>query len=181
MGFQLTVVAQDFKNAALTDIFTKARSASGHTLIPQQSAMLRLTKILMRKGHAAFLSDLSMRPSKAAGLIECFGFKTCVPLLHVLLAQRSGLAVLPAVTIPKEDGRFAVKLYTCLWPTKNDAPADIAQQCWDVFEKEIRAQPELWLWMYKHWRYLPGDSTDARYPDYANASKPFAKLVKTQP
>ena len=132
MGFDFTVVAQDFKNTALTDIFTEARKASGHNVIAQQSAMLKLTKALARKGHAAFLADLSMKPSRASGLIECFGFKTCVPMLHVMLAQKVGLAVQPCLTIPKEDGRFTIKLFTCLWPNKDSVPGEVAQHCWNV-------------------------------------------------
>ena len=44
-------------------------------------------------------------------------------------------------------------------------------------EKAIRAYPEGWLWMYKHWRYLPGTERDPIYPDYANRYEPFRKMV----
>lgn len=176
-GFRFTVVAQDFKNPALTDIFTQARQASGHTIIPQQSAMLRLTKALSRGSSAGFLTDLNVKPGRAAAIIECFGLKTCVTTLHVLLAQRLKLTILPEFCIPLEDGRYHMKVFRPIHPKEGDSPQAIAQQCWDIFEQAIRAQPHLWMWMYKHWRYLPGDQTDERYPDYANASSAFKKML----
>ena len=177
-GFRHTIVAQDFKNPALTDIFTSARQASGHTVIPQQSAMLRLTKALSRGSNAGFLTDLNVKPGRAAAVIECFGLKTCVTTLHVMLAQRLGLTILPALCFLLEDGRYRVKVFRPIKPDADTSPQVIAQQCWDIFEKEIREQPELWMWMYKHWRYLPDDDTTGRYPDYANINKAFIKLLR---
>ncbi len=177
-GFRHTIVAQDFKNPALTDLFTSARQTSGHTVIPQQSAMLRLTKALSRGSNAGFLTDLNVRPGRAAAIIECFGLKTCVTTLHVMLAQRLGLTILPALCFPLEDGRYRVKVFHPITPRVDEEPQMIAQHCWDLFEKEIRQHPELWMWMYKHWRYLPDDESNERYPDYANISRAFVKLLR---
>lgn len=177
-GFRHTIVAQDFKNPALTDIFTQARQASGHTVIPQQSAMLRLTKALSRGSNAGFLTDLNVKPGRAAAIIECFGLKTCVTTLHVLLAQRLKLVILPALCIPLEDGRYHMKVFRPIHLQEGDSAQAIAQQCWALFELAIREQPHLWMWMYKHWRYLPGDDNNERYPDYANASNAFAKMLR---
>lgn len=177
VGIRHTIVAQDFKNPALTDIFTAARQSSGHTVIPSQSAMLRLTKALSRGSNAGFLTDLNVKPGRAAAVIDCFGLKTCVTTLHVLLAQRLKLDILPAVCLPLEDGRYRLKVYPPIHVSPDDAPETVAQRCWDLFETEIRQQPELWMWMYKHWRYLPGNTTDERYPEYANQSRAFAKLL----
>ena len=41
----------------------------------------------------------------------------------------------------------------------------------------IRKNPECWLWMYKHWRYLPTTQRDSSYPEYANPSQPFRDLI----
>lgn len=177
-GIRHTIVAQDFKNPSLTAIFTAARESTGHNVIPSQSAMLRLTKSLSRGSNAGFLTDLNVRPGRAAAVIDCFGLKTCVTTLHVLLAQRLKLPILPAICLPMEDGRYHVKVFAPLHISEADVPAKVAQQCWNIFEKEIRQRPELWMWMYKHWRYLPGDSADEHYPEYANPSRAFSKLMQ---
>ena len=174
-GVPMTTVAQDFKNPALTPVFQTLRGAAGHALIPRQGAFVRLVKVLGRGGSVAMLTDLNMQPSKATTIVQCFGLKTCVTAVHALITQRFGRAVIPAVCVPLEDGRYQLKSFPPLLASSaEDVPA-VVQQCWDVFEREIRKQPELWMWMYKHWRYLPGDETDALYPDYANASAPFRK------
>ena len=178
LGMRYTIVAQNFKNPALTDIFTQAREVSGHEVIPQQSAMLRLTKALARGSNAGFLTDLNVKPGRAAAVIECFGMKTCVTTLHVLLAQRLKLPIQPALCLPLDDGRYQVKLLPRFTPPADAAPRAVAQQCWDLFEKQIRARPDLWMWMYKHWRYLPEATQSEHYPDYANVSKDFAKLMR---
>jgi hypothetical protein len=56
-------------------------------------------------------------------------------------------------------------------------PQEIAQACWDCFEPAVRRNPAPWLWMYKHWRYLPPDA-QRPYPEYANPSPHFRRLIE---
>jgi lauroyl/myristoyl acyltransferase len=175
--FEFTIVAQDFKNPKLTDIFRRLREHSGHTVISQQGAMLRLMKTLKRQGHAALLTDLNVAPGRAATAITCFGLKTCVTTLHVQLAQRLGLAIIPGVCVPMPDGTYEIHIFGSIQPKPEDSQAAIAQEVWDHFEKAIRERPECWLWMYKHWRYIPGAARDPAYPAYANPSKAFGEMV----
>jgi len=179
VGYQdieLTVIAQDFKNAGLTDIFAKLRQGSGHQVIPQQGAMLRLMKELKRKGNTALLTDLNVKPNKSTAVIDCFGLKTCVTTLHASLARRLDLPVILGLCKPLDDGTYHL-IFKVI--SHKDYPSDAAmtQAVWDYFEKIIREYPENWLWMYKHWRYLPGLIRDPLYPPYANTSSPFRKLM----
>jgi len=181
MGFRdypFCIVAQDFKNPRLTALFTRCREHSGHTVIPQERAMIRLLKHLRNGGHAAFLPDLTVRPDNAATAIECFGLSTSVTILHAMLARRTGLPVIPGICIPQPDGTYVLKAFRALEIPPEATTRQIAQACWNVFEPTLRAFPAPWLWMYKHWRYRPRDPSDAaRYPVYANHSKAFDKLI----
>lgn len=178
-GLASTVVAQDFKNPGLTGIFRELRAHSGHTMIPQENAMLRLFKTLKRHGHTAMLTDLNIKPGDAAAVIRCFGLETCVTTAHVLLAQRAAVPVFPTVCEPLADGTYRILSHGPLWIRADERPADAAQRVWDVFEAHIRARPEWWMWMYKHWRYLPGQEGDRAYPPYANASGAFRRLPRS--
>lgn len=178
--FPLTVVAQDFKNPGLTEIFKKLRGHSGHTLIPQENALIRLIKALKRKGHTAMLTDLNIKPSEAAAAIRCFGLETCVTTAHVMLARRLKLPIFPTLCHPLEDGTYHVTVHGPVWIGEDEPAVDAAQRVWDVFEAAIRVHPERWMWMYKHWRYLPGEEKRADYPDYANPNKAFRKLARSQ-
>jgi len=174
-GYRFTIVAQDFKNPSLTEIYRKNREVSGHEVIPQRGAIMRLLRNLKRGGHAAFLTDLTIRPSKAATIIECFGRETCVTAIHAELMKRTGLAVIPGICIPKDDGGYLIRGFAPLSFGPEDDEHRIAQACWKVFEPVIRENPAPWLWMYKHWRYLP-EGADLPYPSYANPNPDFDEL-----
>jgi lauroyl/myristoyl acyltransferase len=176
-GFPFVVVAQDFKNPALTEIFTRLRQGSGHSIIPQEGAMLRLMKTLSQHGHAALLSDLNIKPNRIATALRCFGLLTCATTLHASLSQRLKVPIITGVCAPLPDGTYFVSVNRALEPSAFASPAEMSQAVWDWFETKIRETPEAWLWMYKHWRYLPTPEPDDSYPDYANYWKEFRKLV----
>ena len=170
------IVAQDFKNPAITPIFSLARARSGNSLISSDGAMLKLFKNLKRGGHSSFLSDLTVPPDQAATVVRAFGLKMSTTQLHAALAQRTGRPVVPVMVFPEPDGRYTHRV----WPAQTFSPDEpahlIAQRVWDLFEPQIREHPEGWLWMYKHFRYLPADTGGREYPAYANRSKKFDRL-----
>lgn len=175
MGFRdykFTIVAQNFKNPSLTDIYKKNREISGHEVIPQRGAIMRLLKNLKRGGHAAFLTDLTIRPSKAATLIDCFGKKTCVTAIHAELMKRTGHYVIPGICIPKPDGTYLLRGFDAVKFGPEDNEQTIAQACWNIFEPHIRENPAPWLWMYKHWRFQP-KSEENQYPSYSGPNEAF--------
>lgn len=175
LDYKFTIVAQDFKNPYLTDLYRKNREVSGHEVIPQRGAIMRLLKNLKKGGHAAFLTDLNIIPSKPATIIECFGRKTCVTAIHAELMKRTHLSVIPGICVPKGDGTYIARTFGALHFGPEDNEHTIAQACWDVFEPVIRQQPAPWLWMYKHWRYLP-ERTEVAYPSYSNRSVGFDEV-----
>lgn len=180
MGFRdykFTIVAQDFRNPSLTETYKKNREVSGHEVIPQRGAIMRLLKNLKRGGHAAFLTDLTIKPSKPATIIECFGRKTCVTAIHAELMKRTGLPVIPGICIPRPDGTYLLRGFAALEFGPDDTEHSIAQACWNVFEPIIREHPAPWLWMYKHWRFVP-PSGELPYPAYAWRSAAFDEVLE---
>ncbi len=169
-GMPYTVVAQDFKNPGLTPIFSRIRSHSGQKVIPQESAILRLMKHLKRGGYVGMLVDLNIQPGKTAAAVRCFGLWNSVPTLHVELAQRLGLAIIPTICLPLPDGRYEVVTLADIHPQPDDDIRELSQRVWDYCEKAILEHPECWLWMYKHWRYHPVGTPGVRHPDYPSYS-----------
>lgn len=177
-GHTSTVVAENFKNPRLTAIFTGLRQSSGQTIIPQENSILRLLKIAKRGGATGMLIDLSLHPSQAGTVIEGFGFKMCVPVLHAVLAQRVGALLVPIETQPLSDGTCRIVVHPPVEFGEEATPHEIAQRCWDVFEPIVRARPELWLWPYKHFRYKP-KGAERNYPFYAHTAGRFEKLFRS--
>jgi len=174
-----TIIAQEFKNSLLDPIFEKLREQSGHELIPRERGLIRLYKVLRRKGRTALLVDLTVPPSQGAVAIDCFGLKTSVTSAHAWLRERTGVPIVPAHCEPLPDGRYRLIFHPKIGSTTGMTHQQIAQACWNSFEPYVRKNPAPWLWMYKHWRYRPVNA-DRPYPFYANFLRPFDEMLKRE-
>jgi lauroyl/myristoyl acyltransferase len=163
----------------LDPIFKKLREQSGHELIPRERGLVRLYKVLRRKGRTALLVDLTVPPSQAAVAIDCFGLKTSVTSAHAWLHERTGVPIIPAHCEPLPDGRYRIIFHPRIDRTAGMTHQQIAQACWNSFEPYVRKNPAPWLWMYKHWRYRPANAKRP-YPSYANVLGPFEKILQAQ-
>jgi lauroyl/myristoyl acyltransferase len=174
-----TIIAQEFKNSLLDPIFRKLREQSGHELIPRERGLVRLYKVLRRKGRTALLVDLTVPPSQGAVVIDCFGLKTSVTSAHAWLHERTGVPIVPAHCEPLQDGRYRLIFHSKIDNTAGMSHQQIAQACWNSFEPYVRKNPAPWLWMYKHWRYLPANA-ERPYPFYAHFFHRFDVLEREQ-
>src|ERR1041384_6561123 len=172
-----TIISQEFKNSLLDPIFKKLREQSGHELVPRERAIIRLYRVLRRKGRTALLVDLTVPPTQGAVAIDCFGLKTSVTSAHAWLHEQTGVPVIPAHCEPLSDGRYRLAFHRKIDINDGMTHQQFAQACWDSFEPYVRKNPAPWLWMYKHWRYRPSDAQRA-YPFYANVEPRFDKLVR---
>jgi len=172
-----TIISQEFKNSLLDPIFKKLREQSGHELVPRERGIIRLYKALRRKGRTALLVDLTVPPSQGAVVIDCFGLKTSVTSAHAWLNERTGIPIIPAHCEPLPNGRYRLIFHPKINNTVGMTHQQIAQACWNSFEPYVRKNPAPWLWMYKHWRYLPANP-DRLYPFYANFYRPFEEMLQ---
>jgi Kdo2-lipid IVA lauroyltransferase/acyltransferase len=175
-GLTSTIIGQEFRNSLLDPIFKTIREEAGHELIPRKRGIVRLYKVLRRKGRTALLVDLTVPPDKGAVVIDCFGLKTSVTSAHAWLHERTGALLVPAHCEPLPDGRYRVIFHPKIANTAGMTHQQIVQACWDSFEPHVRRNPAPWLWMYKHWRYEPANSI-RRYPFYANFSRRFEEIL----
>ena len=172
-----SIISQEFKNSLLDPIFKKLREQSGHELIPRERGIVRLYKVLRRKGRTALLVDLTVPPSQGAVAIDCFGLKTSVTSAHAWLHQQTGVPIIPAHCEPLPDGRYRLVFHPRIEHDAQATHQQIAQACWNSFEPYVNDNPAPWLWMYKHWRYLPA-TPDRPYPFYANFFRPFQDMLQ---
>ncbi len=172
-----TILAQEFKNSLLDPIFKKIRERCGHEFIPRERGIVRLYKVLRRKGTTALLVDLNVPPTQGAVAIDCFGLITSVTAAHAWLHQRTGAPIIPAHCEPLPGGRYRVVFHPKITNAETMTLQQITQACWDSFEPYVRKNPAPWLWMYKHWRYRP-EHADRAYPFYANYLRPFEDMLQ---
>jgi Kdo2-lipid IVA lauroyltransferase/acyltransferase len=176
LGLRGTIIAHEFKNSALDSIFKKLREQSGHQLVPREGAIMRLYKVLRRKGRTALLVDLTVPPALGAVAIDCFGLQTCVTSAHAWLHERTGVPIVPAHCEPLPHGRYRLVFHRKIDTVEGMTHQQVAQASWDAFEPYVRKEPAPWLWMYKHWRFKPADAPRP-YPFYANIAPQFEKLL----
>lgn len=176
LGLAGTIISQEFKNAALDPIFKKLRQQSGHELIPRERSIVRLYKVLRRKGRTALLVDLTVPPTRGAVAIDCFGLKTSVTSAHAWLSRQTGAAIIPAHCQPLPGGRYRLVFHPRVRNVADMTLQQVAQACWNSFEPYVRKCPGPWLWMYKHWRYKPV-APNHPYPSYAETWNAFERIL----
>ncbi|MFV0415960.1 MAG: lysophospholipid acyltransferase family protein, partial [Chthoniobacterales bacterium] len=174
------VLTQKLRNPHLGPIFDQLRASSGHEIIPQERAVLRMLRWLKNGGSFYMLNDLNIDPREGGVVIDAFGMKMCVTPIHVAMAQKTGAVLLPSTATPRPDGNYDFTIYPGIHCPPEKSQQELAQQCWDVLENHVREKPELWLWSYKHWRYRPKDVSQESYPFYANVASRFDKLLDKQ-
>lgn len=175
------VVTQSFKNPLIGPVFDRLRRSTGHEVIPQERAMLRMLKHLKRGGRFHVVIDLNLDPREPGVVIDQFGgLKSCVTQIHAVLAEKTGAVIVPAECRLRPDGSYHMILHEALEDRPGTAAREIVQHCWNVLEPALREQPECWLWSYKHWRFRPEDAPAGRYPFYANTARRFDKLLASQ-
>jgi KDO2-lipid IV(A) lauroyltransferase len=179
LDFAGTIISQEFKNSLLDPIFKKIRQQSGHELIRRERGIVRLYKVLRRKGRTALLVDLTVRPAQGAVAIDCFGLKTSVTSAHAWLHKHTGVPIVPAHCEPLPDGRYRLVFHPKIDNAQSMSDREIAQMCWNSFEPFVRKNPAPWLWMYKHWRYRPANA-DRPYPFYAKINDAFDKMLRDE-
>ncbi len=177
LGFGGTIISQEFKNSLLDPTFKKLREQSGHELIPRERGIVRLYKVLRRKGRTALLVDLTVLPTHGAVAIDCFGLRTSVTSAHAWLHLQTGVPLVPAHCEPLQDGRYRLVFHRRIDDKEGMTQQQIAQACWNSFEPCLRRNPGPWLWMYKHWRYKPA-RPDRPYPFYAQQWRRFDELLE---
>lgn len=176
-GRNACIIMEDFKNPALTPIFRNLRSRTGNTFIPQENAMIRLYRHLRKGGNVALLADLRVSPKEPSVIIDCFGLATSVTVLPAYLARKLGKPLVPCVCIPRPDGTCELRFFAPRTFDPDTSLEAISRYCWEVFEPVIREHPEHWIWMYKHWRYLP-ENPRRPYPSYARLNRHFTELER---
>ena len=176
-GAEMVFVAQEFKNTLLDDVFRRLREHAGCRQISRHGALLRLVKSLKAGVSTGLLVDLTVPPGQSAVVIDTFGLKMCVTSAPAALRRRIGCQLVPNVSLPQPDGTIRALHLQPLELPADASDQQVAQACWDRLEPYIHQHPELWLWVYKHWRYRPRDADPERYPFYANQSASFERLL----
>lgn len=169
-GIPVTVVQETMVNESLRALFSGLRACSGHQIISQRFAVIRLLKTLRRGGNIAMLTDLNASRKGGGVWVDFFGLPVFYTSAAAGLALHTGAPIVCGIAYPQPGGRsrFVYGPEVKFTPTGDNATdlRELSQKSLAVFEQIIRQQPEHWLWTYKRWHYRP-TIEQGRYPDYS--------------
>lgn len=187
--FYCMVPVQDIKNPKVGKIMQRLREISGHEVVRRDGVVLRMFRRLRDGRTVGLLGDLTVKPNQPGVIVEILGLKAFITNIPYELAIRTGASISMWFCYPREDflqsRKYTLELAPPIFPKEGETMPELAQRIADIFTERITARPELWLWPYKHFRYLPPPAAEDekernRYPYYAGRSSRFDRLWKNQ-
>lgn len=150
----MAVVARALDNPLLDRLLIDLRSSTGNIVIDRKGGLRRIMRALNANQAVAVLIDQHILTADAVK-VDFLGRPAATTSAVAVLAMRTGAAVIPAFSLPLNDGRYRLIYEPPLAvPAESDRDGvrDLTQRCTKVLEKYVRAHPERWLWMHRRWR-----------------------------
>ena len=167
----LSVVARRQNNPWLNWMVEKMRLNYGNLIIYKDNAFRNMMKVIRNHGVVGLLVDQAVFPNEGA-LIDFLGRKAWASKTPVLLARKSGAALLPAF-IHREADRHVIDIYPELSFTGDRSEGGIAsdvQAYSNVIEQHVIQYPFDWYWVHRRWKRAGEQMIDcqeqSQYPAY---------------
>lgn len=149
----MSVLARPLDNPYVHALVERIRRMTGNRVVYRHGAMRRVLRALQQNECVGILIDQHIHGADAVP-VDFFGRPAATTAAVAELALRTGAALVPAFTIPQEDGRCRLVFEHPIEvpPASGDRVLALTQRCTDVLEMYVRRYPHLWLWMHRRWR-----------------------------
>lgn len=166
LGLPLALVTRPLDNPHLERMLARLRGLSGNRLIHKRRAVHEMMRALSAGMGVAIVIDQDAR--RDGVFVPFFGRLAATTPTLALLALRSGAAVVPTFSVPRDDGSYLVVYEPEVEVSAtDDRQADvlrITQDCTAILENWVRRHPELWLWMHRRWKTRPSHPASSAGP-----------------
>jgi Kdo2-lipid IVA lauroyltransferase/acyltransferase len=163
----MAVLARPLDNPLLHDLLESVRRRTGNTVIYRRGAIRRVLRALGNNEAIAVLIDQHIATTDAV-YVDFFNRPAATTSALAALALRTGAPVVPVFALPLPGGRFRMVYEHPVDPPRgegDEAIREFTQRCTDVLEMYVRRYPDLWLWMHRRWRDVPGaDAVGGMFP-----------------
>jgi len=173
MGVDLASIAATVKNKTVDRILIEQREKTGQTIIPQKGALKTLIARFRKNGKAAFVLDQNTDEKDGGIVVDFLGLPMSVSPAPAMLSYRTGTRIIFGFCLPLPGGYYEVDFSHEILPPPFDKTRDtdavilsLTQQIEDIISDKIRANPQYWLWSYKHWRRTAVREYPPNFPDY---------------
>lgn len=174
-GYPHVAVFMPLANPGVDAMIGAGRSIPGVEIVPRQGAIRGLLRALRHGKHVALVLDQNTKPEEGGLFVSFFDLSIPMSTAAAVLSERTGVPVIPIFCRANINGSYTIYSLPSLKRAElaqagQNIIHTITQTIATLFEQEIRAHPEQWLWMYKRWKYIDPDWPAAAYPFY---SKPL--------
>lgn len=173
-GFPLHTIAMPVKNPAVNRLLIERRQVTGQKIVPRSGALKKLLTVLRNRGKAAFLVDQNTSEREGGIWADFFSLPVPVTPAPAALAAKTHSEIFIGFCRPQPKGRYHIYATDRIAPpsdAKKETVQELTQKILSAIEREIRSNPEHWLWTYKRWKTAPAGSESDRWPFYCKKQK----------
>lgn len=149
----MSVVARRQDNPWLNTMVAKMRLRYNNLIIYKDNAFRNMLAVIRKNGVIGLLVDQSVLPVEGV-LIDFLGRKAWASKAPVLLARKTGTAIVPAF-IHREADRHIIDIYPEIAFSGDTSEAGVAadvQNYSTVIENHIARYPVDWYWVHRRWK-----------------------------
>ena len=153
----MSVVARRQNNPYLHNMVDKMRSSYNNRVIYKDNAIKNIIGELRKNGVVGMLVDQTVLPEEGV-LISFLGQKAWASKAPVLIARKTGAAILPAF-IHRENGRHVAEIHPLIQFTGNSSDDGVmsdVQLYSKAIERFITEHPTDWYWVHRRWKRTEG-------------------------
>jgi len=159
-GYPVNVVGAPIYDLRLDALVVSNRMSSGMKYIARGDATRQIIRVLRKNEIIGILTDQDTR--KVDGVfVDFLGYEAYTPVGPVILAMKTGAAIVPMAVHLKKNGNHFIDIRPALeLRFTGDLETDRIENtklCNDALTDFILRHPTQWVWMHERWKTKPED------------------------
>jgi KDO2-lipid IV(A) lauroyltransferase len=150
----MSIVVRPADNPWLDRELRALRERFGNAVIPKHGAARRMLETIRERGRLGILIDQRVQEREGIA-VPFFGRPALTSPILARLSLRSGTPVVPLTVYPEPGGRYRLVVRPPVFPPEGEsgdaAVLALTRRYLEIAEEDIRAHPEMWLWMHRRW------------------------------
>jgi len=151
----IRIVVRPADNPWLNRELESLRDRFSNSSLPKRGAARGMMEAIRRRGRVGILIDQRVQ-AKEGIEVPFFGHPALTSPILARMSLRTGAPVVPVAVYPEPGGRYRLVARPPILPPaggkdEEGRVADLTRRYLEAAEADIRAHPEMWLWMHRRW------------------------------
>ncbi len=152
----VSVVVKEIRNPYLNHRINNLRRKMNLVPIPKQGSAREVLKRLKNNECVGVLLD--QWAGGEGAWLDFFNRPTSTTTIPARLAKKTGCLLVPAYCLRNPKGSYTIQVEPAVELPNADVPDwenVVTQRLSDLLERQIRANPEQWIWTHRRWKAKP--------------------------